>query len=89
MLPQHEYFHQYFVTADAENELFREDSRGLPGGSFLLATILNRKDAKSKRGKDAIEAFKEFFLLKADATFCNYFLHKHNLDDTIDILLLC
>ena len=72
------------MTADAKNELFREDSRGLPGGSFLLATILNRKDAKSKRGKDAIEAFKEFFLLKADATFCNYFLHKHNLDDTID-----
>ena len=84
MLPQHEYFHQYFVTADAENELFREDSRGLPGGSFLLATILNRKDAKSKRGKDTIEAFKEFFLLKADATFCNYFLHKYNLDDTVD-----
>ena len=84
ILPQHEFFHQYFVLADCENQLFREKSRGLPGGSFLLATILNRKDVKSKKGKDAIEAFKEFFLLKSDAMFNNYFIYKYQLDDLVD-----
>jgi hypothetical protein len=90
LLPQHEYFHQYFVLADCESQLFREKSRGLPGGSFLLATILNRKDAKSKKGKEAVEAFKEFLLLKADATFNNFFMHKfelnHQVDNTPDLL---
>ena len=56
----------------------------MSGGSFLLATILNRKDAKTKKGKDAITAFKEYFLIKADAFFNNYFLHKHQLDDQVD-----
>lgn len=37
-----------------------------------------------KKGKDAVEAFREFFLLKADATFCNFFLHKYELNDQID-----
>ena len=37
------------VLADVESQLFREGSRGLPGGSFLLATVLNRKDAKTVR----------------------------------------
>ena len=84
VMPQHEFFHQYMVIADVENQLFRDRSRGLAGGSFLLATLLNRKDAKSKKGKDAVEAFREFFLLKADATFCSYFLHKFKLNDKID-----
>ena len=84
LLPQHEFFHQFMVLADTENQLFRDRSRGLPGGSFLLATILNRKDAKTKKGKDAVEAFREFFLLKADATFANFFLHKYKLNDQVD-----
>ena len=47
----------------------------MPGGSILLATILNRRDAKSKKSKKAVEAFKEFkefLLLMADATFHNF-----------------
>ena len=74
LLPQHEYFHQYFVLADCENKLFRESSRGLEGGSFYCASVLNRKDAKLKRGKDAIEEMKEYYLLKAEATFCHLFI---------------
>lgn len=84
VLPQHEYFHQYMVLADAESEITRENSRGLPGGSFLLATILNRKDARMKKGKEAIEAFKDFFELKSDAMFCTFFLQKFKLDENID-----
>ena len=84
LLPQHEFFHQYFVIADSESQLFRENSRGLSGGSFLLATLLNRKDVKSKKGKDSIDSFKDFFLLKADGTFNNFFLHKFKLNPLID-----
>ena len=84
LLPQHELFHQYFVMADSESQLFREKSRGLSGGSFLLATLLNRQDVKTKKGKDAIDSFKDFFLLKADGTFNNYFLHKYKLNLLID-----
>ena len=65
--PAHEYFHQYMVLADCENEMFREPSRGLEGGSYFLSTLLNRKDAHTKKGKDAIDAMEEYFLLKADA----------------------
>ena len=72
------------VLADAESEITREKSRGLTGGSFLLATILNRKDAKSKKGKEAVDAFKDFFQLKSDATFCQLFLNKYDLDENID-----
>ena len=82
--PQHEYFHQYMVLADCENELFRDESRGLEGGSFFLATLLNRKDARTKKGKDAIDALEEFFLLKADARFCHYFLRKFKLNPCVD-----
>ena len=82
--PQHEYFHQYMVLADCENELFRDGSRGLEGGSFFLATLLNRKDARTKKGKDAIDALEEFFLLKADARFCHYFLRKFELNPCVD-----
>ena len=81
MTPQHEYFHQYFVLADAESQITREQSRGLPGGSFLLATLLNRQDVNTKKGKDSIEAFKDFYILKSDATFCNCFLNKYGLDE--------
>ena len=82
--PTHEYFHQYMVLADVENELFREKSRGLEGGSFFLATLLNRKDALLKKGKDAVDGLEEYFLLKADARFCHYFLNKFGLDPSID-----
>ena len=72
------------VLADVENELFRENSRGLEGGSFFLTTILNRKEVRTKKGKENIEAFSDFYILKSDATFCNLFLHKYNLDDNVD-----
>ena len=84
VIPQYEYFHQYFVHADCESQLFREHSRGLDGGSFLLATLLNRKDAKTKKGKENIEALEDFYLLKSDAMFNNFFLHKYQLDVNID-----
>ena len=72
------------VIADCHNELFRDCSRGLDGGAFFAATILNRKDAKSKKGKDAIDALKDFILLKGDARFCQYFIFKYNLDPSFD-----
>ena len=84
VLPQHEFFHQYFVAADAQKELIGDRSRGLDGGSFLLATLLNRKEVRSKKGKEAIEAFKEFYLLKSDAMFCGYLLEKYQLDESVD-----
>ena len=72
------------VIADCHNELFRDCSRGLDGGAFFAATILNRKDAKTKKGKDAIDAIKDFILLKGDARFCQYFISKYNLDPSLD-----
>ena len=72
------------VVADCENELFRDCTRGLEGGSFFVATLLNRKDAKLKKGKDAIDSLKDFISLKADARFCHYFLMKYNLNPNID-----
>ena len=61
LIPQHEYFHQNFVVADCENTLFRDASRGLEGGYFFAASLLNRKNVKIKKGKDSIDDFKEFF----------------------------
>ena len=84
LLPQHEYFHQSFVVADCENALLRDTSRGLEGGLFYSATLLGRKEVKSKKGKDAINEYEEFFLLKADATFCNLFVKKYNLNTNVD-----
>ena len=84
ILPAHEYFHQSMVVADCESELFREVSRGLEGGSFFAATILNRKEAKTSKGKDAIDPIKDFLLLKADARFCQYFIKKYDLDPEVD-----
>ena len=72
------------VVADCESELFRDCSRGLEGGSFFLATILNRKEAKSQKGKDAIDPLKDYILIKADARFCHYFINKFQLDPSCD-----
>ena len=84
ILPSHEYFHQSMVVADCEKELFMDTSRGLEGGAFFAATLLNRKDVKTQRGKDAIDSMKDFILLKSDARFCQYFLKKFDLDPTYD-----
>ena len=84
LLPAHEYFHQSMVVADCENELFRDTSRGLEGGAFFAATILNRKEAKTQKGKDAIDDLKDFILLKSDARFCQFFMKKHDLDPSFD-----
>ena len=72
------------VIADCESELFRDCSRGLEGGAFFLATILNRKEAKLKKGKDAIDSLKDFIMLKADARFCQYYIKKFNLNTDFD-----
>ena len=84
LLPAHEYFHQSMVVADCESELVRDGSRGLQGGAFFMATLLNRREAKSGRGKDSIDALKDLILLKADARFCQFFLMKFNLDPEAD-----
>ena len=84
LLPSHEYFHQSMVVADCESELFMDSSRGLEGGAFFVATILNRKEAKAKKGKDAIDEIKDFILIKSDARFCQYFVKKYDLDPSRD-----
>ena len=72
------------VVADCESELVRDGSRGLEGGAFFAATLLNRKEAKAGRGKDSIDALKDLILLKGDARFCQYFLMKFGLDPEED-----
>ena len=67
-----------------ENELIREKSRGLSGGTFMLSTLLNRKDVRTKKGKEAVDAFEDFIKLKSDAMFCTSFLHMHQLDENKD-----
>ena len=84
ILPCHEYFHQSMVVADCESELVRDGSRGLEGGAFYAATLLNRREAKTGRGKDSIDALKDLFLLKADARFCQFFISKYKLDPAVD-----
>ena len=84
ILPQHEYFHQSMVLADCESELFRDCSRGLEGGSYFVATILNRREAKTQKGKDAIDPIKDYILLKSDARFCHFFINKFKLDPSFD-----
>ena len=49
-----------------------------------MATFLNRKEAKTGKGKDAIDPIKDFLLIKADARFCQYFIKKYNLDPDVD-----
>ena len=68
------------VIADCESELVRDGSRGLEGGAFFEATILNRKEAKVGKGKDAIDPIKDFLKIKSDARFCQYFVKKYDLD---------
>ena len=72
------------VLADCESEMIREPSRGLEGGSFFLATLLNRREAKVGKGKDSLDAIKDYIHLKSDAQFCQLFIHKLKLDPDID-----
>ena len=73
-----------FVLADCENQLIRDPSKGLEGGSFFLATLLNRKEAKSGIGKHSFDALKDYMLLKGDGRLCQYFFHKYRIDPEID-----
>ena len=84
ILPSHEYFHEMMVIADCEAELVRDNSRGLEGGAFFLATILNRKEAKSGQGKHSLDAMKDFMLLKSDCRFSQYFINKFALNPEAD-----
>ena len=84
LLPAHEYFHEMMVIADCEAELVRDPSRGLEGGAFFVATLLNRKEAKTGQGKHSIDAMKDFMLLKSDARFCQYFIKKFDLNPEVD-----
>ena len=66
------------------SELFRDNSRGMEGGAFSIAVLLNRKKAKSVKGKDNIDALKEFIVLKGEARFSHFFLAKYNLNPDVD-----
>ena len=79
LLPSHELFHQSMVVADCESQLFRDNSRGLEGGAYFQATILQRKEAKTGKGKDSIDALSDMLLLKADVRFNHYFIMFYNL----------
>ena len=70
--------------ADCENQLIRDTSRGLDGGSFYCASLLNRKDAKMRKGKEAIEELNDFFILKSHARFCHLLIKKYKLNKDID-----
>ena len=52
----------------------------------VLSSIEGSSNIKQERcqDKDAVEAFRELFLLKANATFANFFLHKYKLNDQVD-----
>jgi hypothetical protein len=41
----------------------------LDGGEFSVATLLNRKKAKLARGKDDVDALKDFIDIKAGMIF--------------------
>ena len=84
IIPGHEYFHFMMCLADVESELFRDNSRGLDGGAFSTATLLNRKKAKMSKGKDEIDALKDFINIKSQARFNQYFLSKFELDPMVD-----
>ena len=84
ILPAHELFHQSMVVADCANELFRDNSRGLEGGAFFAATLLQRKRAKTGKGKDSIDDIKDFMILKADVRFCQYLIETNELNPNID-----
>ena len=84
VIPTYENFHLLMCVADLESELFRDCSRGLEGGAFTTATLLNRKRAKLSKGKNDIDALKDFINLKAEAYFAHCFLSKYNLDPSFD-----
>jgi len=56
----------------------------MEGGAFSIAVLLNRKKAKSAKGKDNIDALKEFIVLKGEACFSHFFLAKYNLNPDVD-----
>ena len=64
LFPQHEYFHQSMVVADCVSELFLDGSRGLDGAGFFAATLLNRKETQTSKGKNSLDSLKELFILK-------------------------
>ena len=72
------------TEVDCESKLFRDDSRGLEGGSFHVATLLNRTKAKSGKGKECIDEIKDYIHLKTKVRFAHYFLHKYAMDPTVD-----
>ena len=80
ILPGYEFFHQDMVTADCRKELFMDPSRGLPGGSFHKATLINRTDAKEKKGKEAISSISDFIKINCQVRFNQYFIQKYHLD---------
>ena len=84
VIPTHENFHFMMCIADIEAELFRDCSRGLDGGAFTTATLLNRKRAKLSKGKDDIDSIKDFINIKAEAMFAQCFLSKYKLDPSVD-----
>ena len=84
LLSQHEYFHQGMAVADCESVLFRDESRGLEGGAFFTATLLNRKETLTAKGKNAMDEFKDLYLLKSEARFIQYFFHKFETDPVHD-----
>ena len=49
-----------------------------------MATLLNRKEAKTARGKDDIDSLKDLILLKVDARFCHYYISRNNLNPEVD-----
>ena len=73
-----------FVLVDCESELIRDPSRGLEGGAFFLATLLNRKEVKAGKGKDVYDELEDFMLLKGDARFCQYLIEKYELNPDYD-----
>ena len=84
ILPTHEYFHQKMVVADCITELFRDVSRGIEGGYHFIATMLQRHEAKSSKGKDAVDDLEDFMILNADARFCQFFILKYDFDPSQD-----
>ena len=55
-------------------------SRGLPGGSFHKASLINRRDAKEKFGKQAIDTIGDFIKFNCEVRFNHYFIQKYQLD---------
>ena len=84
VLPVHEYFHQQMAMIDISSQLFRDNSRGLDGGAFSSAILIDRKKAKTSKGKDEFDSLKDFINIQADSRFAQYFVAKYKLDITVD-----